>query len=71
MTFPHWISEDYFHALVSSEESVNIIALDKLVDDVQTNKRTTTIHLLSSGYGDAVISNLVSWLQSDSDRFVP
>lgn len=68
MTFPHWISEDYFHALVSSEESVNILALDKLVDDVQTNKRTTTIHLLSSGYGDAVISNLVSWLQSDSDR---
>ncbi|TPP61667.1 hypothetical protein FGIG_03062 [Fasciola gigantica] len=68
MTFPHWISEDYFHALVSNDDSVSVLALDKLVDDVQTNKRTTTIHLLSSGYGDAVISNLILWLQSGSER---
>ncbi|CAL8101889.1 unnamed protein product [Calicophoron daubneyi] len=68
MTFPHWIAEEYFQAVVSKDEFAANSALDKLVDDIQTNKRATTTHLLSSNYGDAVISNLILWLQSASSR---
>ncbi|KAG5447514.1 hypothetical protein CSKR_200528 [Clonorchis sinensis] len=68
MSFPHWISDDYLHSIISKDDVLSMSALDKLVDDIQSNKRTTTEHLLGSEYGEEIIANLMLWLQSLSNK---